>query len=213
MSTAAPTRPKTTFPPETWERIKAEACKGASYPALARLFGPSPQVIANRAKNEQWPTPLRLAKRRRENGETGNGDEVALPKSKVRRLSAPVIHNNHEKDEQLTKDSISRLHTALLALVESPPADFQAAFAAVAQAAIAEGVRDVPAPRSIKELATWFDLWRKAAGLDAKAGAPGNAPLVNPLRTVSRRSGGAVVEAEVSVAPLLGSPEFAAWEV
>ncbi len=157
-------------------------------------------------------------------GGKGNGDETAPRQSKAAKLPTPVQDNGHVSNDRLTtpgdsritnhgKDVVSRLHTARLALVESPPADFQAAFAAVAQAAIAEGIKDVPAPRSVKELATWFDLWRKAAGLDAKTGPQGNAPLVNPLRTVSRRSGGAVVDAEVSVAPLPGSAEFEAWEV
>jgi len=150
----------------------------------------------------------------------GNGVEAASAKSKARQLPAPDVDNQSQQGSNCNKvaltgdDSpLSRFHAALLELVAAPPADFQAAFAAVAQAAIAEGVRDVPAPRSIKELATWFDLWRKAAGLDAKAGPQGNAPLVNPLRTVSRRAGAVVDVEPVDVAPVPGSEGWEAWEV
>lgn len=216
MSTVAPVKPQMRFPSETWARIKAEACAGVSYPVLSSRYGPQKQVISNRAKAEQWPTPARLARRRKEMDGMGNGVGAAPAESNPKQ-SAPITKDNQRNLVanatnsllQVTCDSpISRFQSALLALVAAPPADFQSAFAGVAQAAIAEGIRDVPSPRSIKELSTWFDLWRKSSGLDAKASAPGNVPLVNPLRTVSRRAG-PVVDA----VPVHGSVEFEAWEV
>ena len=177
-------KPPVHYPPETWLRIRGEACKGVSFPTLSRLYGPSAQVIANKAKNEQWPTPRRLKNQRRE---AGLADDVAPDESKHSLAFDPAPANSLQMQESCNKppDSpISRFHAALQSLVESPPADFQQAFAGVAQAAIAEGLPEIPAPRSIKELATWFDLWRKAAGLDLKEKSAGITPLVNPMRTV-----------------------------
>ena len=146
-------------------------------------------------------------------GEIGNPKRSAVKRSNTDDPNDTIPESRHTNHDKIVASPLSRFHSALLDLVASPPADFQAAFAAVAQCAIAEGVRDVPAPRSIKELATWFDLWRKAAGLDAKAGTPGSSPLVNPLRTVSRRSGAGVTVEAVEVVPVPGSAEFEAWEV
>ncbi len=202
-------KPPVHYPPETWLRIRGEACKGVSFPTLARLYGPSAQVIANKAKNEQWPTPRRLKNQRRE---AGLADDVAPDESKRSLAFVPDVDNSpemHKICDKPPESPISRFHLALQSLVESPPADFQAAFAGVAQAAIAEGLPEIPAPRSIKELATWFDLWRKAAGLDIKEKSAGVTPLVNPMRTVSRRAGGVVVDVD----PVPGTPEFEAWEV
>ena len=204
------------YSPETWIEVKRKACSGVSFVSLSRDYGMSRQAIRNRSIAESWPLPEVLAERRRVNGaraeaaaalKESGGD--ALP-DKVNTLQMQQSCVNLETGLSSKPDSpISRFHAALMALVDSPPADFQAAFAGVAQAAIAEGLPEIPAPRSIKELATWFDLWRKAAGLDIKEKSAGITPLVNPMRTVSRRAGSQVIEAE----PLPGTPEFDAWEV
>ncbi len=194
---------------ETWAEIRRKVCAGMTAREASTIYGPTPQVITNRSRNEQWPTKHRLRVKQRE---SGIADDAAPDESKHSLAFAPAPANSLQMQESCNKppDSpISRFHLALQSLVESPPADFQAAFAGVAQAAIAEGLPEIPAPRSIKELATWFDLWRKAAGLDIKEKSAGITPLVNPMRTVSRRAGSQVIEAE----PLPGTPEFDAWEV
>lgn len=58
------------------------------------------------------------------------------------------------------------------------------------------GATSVPPPRNVTELAKWQDIHRKAAGLDAKASGPANTPLVNPMRTVTRRTGSVTVEVD-----------------
>ena len=194
---------------ETWAEIRRKVCAGMTAREASSLYGPTPQVITNRSRNEQWPTPFRLKAKQREAGEMG---VAALDECKHSLASVPVAPNETQSQPDCNNPSespISRFHAALMALVDSPPADFQAAFAGVAQAAIAEGLPEIPAPRSIKELSTWFDLWRKATGLDIKEKSAGITPLVNPMRTVSRRAGSQVIDAE----PLPGTPEFEAWEV
>lgn len=197
------------YSPETWIEVKRKACSGVPFTSLSRDYGMSRQAIRNRSIAENWPLPEVLAERRRVNGARAEA-AAALKEAGGDALPDKVNTELTQPDCNKTPESpISRFHLALQSLVESPPADFQAAFAGVAQAAIAEGLPEIPAPRSIKELATWFDLWRKAAGLDIKEKSAGITPLVNPMRTVSRRAGGVVIEAE----PLPGTPEFEAWEV
>ncbi len=200
---------RATYSRELWAEIRKQSELGMSSLRASELYGPKAQVIYNRSRQEKWNTPARRKKLQRESGFSGG---VAPEETETENLASPKNFNCGllQPDCNNPSDSpISRFHAALMALVDSPPADFQAAFAGVAQAAIAEGLPEIPAPRSIKELATWFDLWRKAAGLDIKEKSAGITPLVNPMRTVSRRAGSQVIDAE----PLPGTPEFEAWEV
>lgn len=197
------------YPPHIWAEVRKRICNGQSMVSVAKVYGMTRQAIRNRAEKECWPVPRVLEAQRRELEESGMlapvEKEITLP-HKVESVDSLQMQESCVKPPE---SPISRFHAALMSLVESPPADFQAAFAGVAQAAIAEGLPEIPAPRSIKELATWFDLWRKAAGLDLKEKTAGITPLVNPMRTVSRRAGGMTVEVD----PVPGTPEYEAWEV
>ncbi len=200
---------RATYSKETWAEIRKQVELGMTSLRASELYGPKAQVIYNRSRQEKWDTPQRRKKLRREAGLSGEG---APQETEPENLASPKNFNSDLLQQDCNKppeSPISRFHAALISLVESPPADFQQAIAGVAQAAIAEGLPEIPAPRSIKELATWFDLWRKAAGLDIKEKSAGITPLVNPMRTVSRRAGGAVVDVD----PVPGTPEFEAWEV
>lgn len=197
------------YPPHIWAEVRKRICNGQSMVSVAKAYGMTRQAIRNRAEKECWPVPRVLEAQRRELEESGMlapvEKEVTLP-HKVEAVNSLQMQQSCDKPPE---SAVSRFHSALIALIDSPPADFQKAFAGVAQAAIAEGLPEIPAPRSIKELATWFDLWRKAAGLDIKEKSIGVSPLVNPMRTVSRRAGSAVVDID----PSPGTPEFEAWEV
>lgn len=155
--------------------------------------------------------------RKKEMEERGGGVEAAPAKGNPPQppaLDGDNLSTTYEsRITNHDKNVVSHAHQALLDFAAAPPADFQKALAAYAQAAIAEGVVDIPAPRSSKELATMVGIWGKASGLDAKQGHGGNAPLVNPLRTVSRRAGPVVEASPVPDTPEPGSAEFEAWEV
>src|SRR6478736_1956917 len=77
----------------------------------------------------------------------------------------------------------------LMALADASPQDFQGAAAKVAQAALALGMATIEPPRTIKELATWWAIYRQMSGLDAKQ-ATQQAVLFAPMRSVKRRAGG-----------------------
>ena len=81
----------------------------------------------------------------------------------------------------------------LMALADASPQDFQGAAAKVAQAALALGMATIEPPRTIKELATWLDIWRKLSGLDQKQ-AVASAVLFAPMRSLKRRAGGLDLE-------------------
>lgn len=73
----------------------------------------------------------------------------------------------------------------LLALAEVPPDKFMEAAGRLAQLQVAIGMQTVPPPRTIKELATWVDLWRKFSGLDAKQ-TTGPVGLLTPMKGLRR---------------------------
>lgn len=125
-----------------------------------------------------------------------------------------------EYPEQLTKDSPAPEEPASLVQVQSscvypvappdPPAllslptpaeaagiapeDLQPALARELQRLLVEGLPDIPAPRSIKELSSLVGVWRSLAKLDKQESA-GPAVLVAPMRSVHRRRVGPVVDA------------------
>jgi hypothetical protein len=142
----------------------------------------------------------------------------ALP-SKARKPTKTHIptktHTNPEYPEQVNKDSpetCSGIHETdfMLPAAPDPPAllafptpaqaaaaspeDLQPVFARELQRLIAEGMPDIPAPRSIKELASMVGVWRSLARLDKQETA-GPAVLVAPMRSVQRRRVGPIVEA------------------
>ena len=82
-----------------------------------------------------------------------------------------------------------------MALADASPQEFQGACAKVAQAALALGMATIEPPRTIKELATWWSIYRQMSGLDAKQ-ATAQAILFQPMRSVKRRAGGAEIELE-----------------
>ena len=65
------------------------------------------------------------------------------------------------------------------------PAEFAAGLALTAQERMAEGLPDIPPPRTVKELQAWVAIHRASANLDGKSGGSGQ--LVQPPRNVTRQ--------------------------
>ena len=88
---------------------------------------------------------------------------------------------------------------------------FQAALAAVLQKMIVTGLKDMPAPKSIKELESLIRLFRQTSGLEAKDKAGGGPSGGFLPRVVTRRSVGTPVleippEDEPADIPLTDEP-------
>ena len=80
---------------------------------------------------------------------------------------------------------------------ECTPEQFQTALANVLQKMIVTGLKDMPAPKSIKELESLVRLFRQTSGLEAKDKAGGGPSGGFLPRVVTRRS----VATEVEVIP------------
>ena len=84
---------------------------------------------------------------------------------------------------------------------------FQAALAAVLQKMIVTGLKDMPAPKSIKELESLIRLFRQTSGLEAKDKAGGGPSGGFLPRVVTRRSVGTpVLEITDEPTPLTDMP-------
>ena len=94
------------------------------------------------------------------------------------------------------------------------PEQFQAALSNILQKMIVSGLKDMPAPKSIKELESLVRLFRQTSGLEAKDKAGGGPAGGFLPRVVTRRSVGApqlpeALEAEVvTSAPEDDLPSF-----
>jgi len=195
---------RTNLTPEAWGEIKTMICSGVGAIQVSKLFSIGIDTIYGRANRENWPTPGRRAKAMRaaRAAEGPVSSEIQPQISNFETQSVPSPKEKAEKPGNVAflgsedgKCDVS-IQQSLLSLIEAPPETFQLEFGKVMQRLIAEGVPNIEPPRNINELKTIAALWSKASGLDAKASGPTNAPLVNPMRTVTRRSSGTVVEVD-----------------
>lgn len=189
----------------TWALIRKWAEAGERFSELSRRFDVVPCTIRKRALKEGW----KIDKWEREKAAAVAASENKAQKVQVSGGLETLSYQSSESEEteEIPENQSLTPYAAFYSAMESAahasPEDMQNAFTRVAQAALAAGVRDVPPPRNVKELATWFDLFRKASGLDAKDKGSRDASLVAPLRTLSRRSVSEVVEA-IEVPELTG---------
>ena len=195
------------YGPEVWTTARGMIEAGASVADVSRALGMTQQGIRARMTKEDWPKP-----RKRERA------VAAASPRKPRRTNANQSQQSRINANQLHLDGTTEIPSQLAttfppgllaALSESTsPAEFQKVFSQYAKSLIAQGVAEIAPPTSIRDLATLHGLIYKADGLDKADKAGGVAPLVNPLRTVSRAA-----TRVIEVDPTPGSAEFDAWEV
>ncbi len=172
MDTAAPAKRR--YPDKLWQEVETRACAGIGLQALSDAYGISVATINDRSKRFKWMTPARLARQRK-----------AALSGKKESVGAEIQKHGCAELKSLHPSGVD-----LVALACASPADLQAGMAIVAQYNIAQGIRNIPPPRTIADLRTWNEIHRKAAGLDARAME--KRPLVltvNAPRSLSRQRG------------------------
>ena len=181
--------------PEEWESIRKMVCAGKPADRVADAFGIPVVTLLGRAKKEKW----KIAKVMPEKVEVAPSEDeffkILPPVELENGIFLKKMPDLPEKFEEVSEKQ-TELHSELLSLLDASPADFQSGLAKVAQLAMVMGAASVPPPRNVNELAKWQEIHRKASGLDVKANGPANTPLVNPMRTVTRRAASPVVEVE-----------------
>ncbi len=171
-----------------WRRAQTLVEAGESHAETARRFGCQTQTITRRAKKEGWRDP----KRRETPNRVVATEENPTQSQKNTELTGEFYSLAKETAEIPAENALSLspdLRAALEAAAKASPEGIQSAFGTVAQIMVAQGITQVPSPRNVAELKTWFDIFRKATGLDAKDKGPqAPASLVPSMRTLSRRA-------------------------
>lgn len=171
--------------PSVKDMVKARRMfeMGDTYAEIGRCLDLTPETVAKRAKREGWE---------RGSGESGGDAEARMPvtsKNRSADQTSSDFPENPQSDDNCNLIALPQdLRDALTAAANADPAEIQQAFGRVAQVIVSRGITTIQMPRTVAELKTWFEIFRKAHGLDQPApkdaGAGG---LLGPLRTVSRR--------------------------
>ena len=175
----------------------------AAPPKQAAPPTPAKQVAFNQAAKQGMPTDnsgkrIMLVRPR------GNPTEelVASRDAAKRSKDGEVIPM--DMSPALSPTEFSQLQTIAR---DATAEQFQAALAAVLQKMIVTGLKDMPAPKSIKELESLIRLFRQTSGLEAKDKAGGGPSGGFLPRVVTRRSVGTpVLEIPPEDIPLTDEP-------
>ena len=171
--------------PALWRKVEKEACEGVRLGTLALAYGIPQDTIEMRSKREKWRTPYRISLERKAAREANGSPQATKP---------GTVQPTEPEKPQLPSISHPQL-AQLLTLAQNGPPEFVKSATAYLQTLLAENANVI----EINNLRDWkevWGMWRQGAGLDKQAaGGNGTSPLVNPIRTVSRRSG-PVIDAE-----------------
>ena len=120
------------LPRKSWEVIKAKAVAGVKLAELARQFGVTSATIKVRASKENWPTPLRIAFRKKEIQRSGESLQIETddPVKAIAKLWLQREADAREQTYQQTSKALDRFFA-----MNPVPADFK-------EAAIAAQLRD-----------------------------------------------------------------------
>lgn len=151
-----------------------------------REYGPSGKLNASKVAFREARTSESPVSENSVNTPTESGFPVS-----ENSVNSPAPRPEIPNSQTLTNpETLSQFSVALLELSSVPPEDFQRKAGEVAQLAIALGMQTIEPPRTIRELKTWFDIFRQSTGLD-KAPSGGDNGLFRPVKPVRR-----VVDAE-----------------
>lgn len=171
-----------------WRQMRRLYETGDSYAEISRCYGLDCRTVSLRAKKEGWEAAKR-----------GLGDG-RMPVPPENPLSDPetaesVVATSTDGEKPQPEDNCNLvalpqdLRGALTAAANAEPGELQQAFGRVAQVIVSRGITSIPLPRTVQELKTWFEIFRKAHGLDQPAAKDaGQAGLLGSMRTVSRRT-------------------------
>ena len=170
---------------------KREACRrliesGMSFHEVAKAEDVSGETLRTWSRRGNWIHPGKLAK----------VSKAARKAALESALPPPATVRVQPEPEKPQLPSISHPQLAqLLAIAQTGPPEFVKSATQYLQTLLAENANCI----EINNLRDWkevWGMWRQGAGLDKQpAAGSGTSPLVNPIRTVSRRSG-PVIDAE-----------------
>ena len=150
-----------------WDKIRRRAETGETAASLAREFGTSAAAIYKRSAREQWQTPGREAK-------AGSG-----------LVTRPVARAAETGLETRPVDNSACLPDLLAAIDSGDLGAMQAAMVRLGQGMLREGLAGMAPPSTAREFATWYDIVRKAAGIDGRNSAP-TGPRLHAPRSIGR---------------------------
>ena len=178
------------LPKDTWERIRLRAEEGAPLNAMAAEYGIPYTTIRKRSLLDQWQTPARLARRENHNGTKANQRGGARNASKLQQAESALNADNLQQAPEA-------INASNLQQADSPPLDPEKLLASLesgdnaealaALAVIAKGQLRLAISESApgRDVATWLDILRKAAGLDGRSGGAASNSLRVP-RSIGR---------------------------
>ena len=157
---------------------------GVSFHDVSHGQGIPVDTLRSWARRGSWLTPGKLQRK------------AKVARAEVLRELETPPRTAQPEPEKPQLPSISHPQLAqLLTLAQNGPPEFVKSATAYLQTLLAENANVI----EINNLRDWkevWGMWRQGAGLDKQAaGGNGTSPLVNPIRTVSRRSG-PVIDAE-----------------
>lgn len=107
-----------------------------------------------------------------------------------RRQSLPAPESIQDLlDEMVPVPALSESEVdAIDAMVNAPADQFQKALSPAFRKLVVEGLRSLPAPKTLKDLTAVYNIFEKIEGLNKKDDKTITIGLVNPLRNVTRKT-------------------------
>ena len=123
---------------------------------------------------EQWQTPGREAK-------AGSG----LVTRPVARAAETGLETRPVDNSACNSSQVASGDSLLAAIESGDLGAMQAAMVRLGQGMLREGLAGVAPPNTAREFAVWYDIVRKAAGLDGRNSAP-TGPRLHAPRSIGR---------------------------
>lgn len=192
-----------------WAKIQTLVCSGRRAAEVAEAYGIAESTVHGKSAEEQWPTPQRLRRQEIDLERTPESRQTGLPSRPVEPTSGPTGLEDQPDPPTL----ISLKANELLEIARETPERFDQAAGEFAQAMVALGMREVPAPRTIAELVKWEALRRQFLKLDkADKTVGGLFDPVAPMRRVGPVRDAETVPTPDTETPPSGDP-LAGFEV
>lgn len=151
---------------ERWEAIRADVCSGKySLTQVAEKWRVKVGTLKSKAYRENWPTPSRVQEKKEAFLQVAS-DAV------VQGLMCSELDPQSPEAKALAGGLAQGVVPKNGAWVQPlDPLDYQATMAKFAMALATDGVKMVPKPRNLREVALADTIARRALGLDSKGGA------------------------------------------
>ena len=180
--------------PDMWDAIRADVCSGKySLTQVAAKWKVKAGTIKSKIHRENWPTQTKVLEKR-------DAFLQVATDAVVQGLMCSVVDPGSPEAKALA----GGLAETVVAkngnrLQQLDPLDYQATMAKFAMALASDGVKSVPKPRNLREVALADQIARRALGLDSKGGASAAAMvrITGPNGSVTDVMAGATVDTSV----------------